>query len=378
MIRVMIVDDEKPALEDLEYHLKKYKYIKVVSKIQKVNEVFASISQEKPDAIFLDVDMPEKNGLKLSQEIKKLNKDLIIIFVSAYSQYALESFNSFPLDYIMKPISERRLKKSMDQLLYIFEQKMKENMIKGNKKIVKCFHKFQVISNDYSEVKFPTRQTKEMLAYLICHYERQVTRKELINYIFGGIEDKKNVNLLHVTAYKLRNLLVDAGVQENQMQISGNYILKAADGICDYIDFVKFYNRTPFIDKENIEKSENIMNTYEGPYLQDEDYIWADEIRTQMELQYEKLVFLMSDYYYESGEFEKFEKILITLINYNQLNEKAYSRLLDYFIKTDKQDKYIKIYIEYEEMLRKELSIKPATRFHNYYKDFVNGKTMYL
>lgn len=369
----MIVEDEKPALDELEYHLKKYEFIKIISKHQNVKEVLLCISQEMPDVIFLDIDMPNKNGLQLSQKIKKINNNIVIIFISAYSQYSLEAFNFFPLDYIIKPINEKRLQKTILQISFIFQQKTKENTIKNNKKIVKCFQKFEICLNDDAnrEVKFPTRQTKEMLAYLIFHFERRVTRKELIDYIFGGIEDKKNINLLHVTAYKLRNLLTAVGIKENQLLISGNYILKAADGVCDYIDFIKFYNQTPLIDKENIEKAENIIKTYEGPYLQDEDYIWADEIRTQVELQYEKLILLMTDYYYEAFEYEKYEKILMTLIKYDPLNEKGYNILLNYLMKTEKHDKFIRFYKEYEKMLKEEFCLKPKSKFNNYYRNIL-------
>lgn len=105
-IRCIIVDDEPMAREILENHLSKISTIEVVDSCKSAIEAFNVISTEKIDLIFLDINMPEISGLSFA---KSINKNIKIIFTTAYREYAVDGFDLQAVDYLLKPISFERL-----------------------------------------------------------------------------------------------------------------------------------------------------------------------------------------------------------------------------------------------------------------------------
>jgi two-component system LytT family response regulator len=366
MIRVMLIDDERPALEEMEYQIKKFNFIEIAGMVQDAREALTKLDEIRPDAVFLDIDMPNINGLELALKIQDLHEHIIIIFVTAYTQYALESFKAYPLDYIVKPASEKRLSRTMDHLLE--QYKLQTDRLESHTEAaIHCFGDFEAFS-EKEAIKFATRQVREMMAYLICYYEKNISREELILNIFGGTEDKKTINLLHVTAYNLRRTLCGAKISRDHICITGNYKLCIADGICDYVDFSKFVSANPCISGENIHKAESISALYRGSFLQSEDYIWAEEVRTNLEMEYENLLLNMANYYLENGAYPKCEKNLLTLISNNPLCENGYYQLLELYMQEGRHEKFRQRYKEYAKILKQEFQSKPDNKFKEYYR----------
>ena len=105
-IHCIIVDDEPIAREILENHLRKIEIIQVVATCKNAMEAFNIINKHKIDVIFLDINMPEISGLSFA---KSINKNIKIIFTTAYREYAVEGFDLKAVDYLLKPISFARL-----------------------------------------------------------------------------------------------------------------------------------------------------------------------------------------------------------------------------------------------------------------------------
>ncbi|MBC8590031.1 LytR/AlgR family response regulator transcription factor [Wansuia hejianensis] len=117
MIRALVVDDEVPAREELIYILKSFKEIEVVGEASYGKEALELEKQLNPDLIFLDIDMPGLNGIEVAQELVKSDSRPFIVFVTAYEAYAIKAFEVNAIDYILKPISEERLEKSIKKIL---------------------------------------------------------------------------------------------------------------------------------------------------------------------------------------------------------------------------------------------------------------------
>jgi len=113
-IRCIIVDDESVAREILESHIAKIDAIEVVASCKNAMEAFQAISSQKIDLVFLDINMPEISGLSLARSI---NKNIKIIFTTAYREYAVEGFDLQAVDYLLKPISLERLLQAVNKYL---------------------------------------------------------------------------------------------------------------------------------------------------------------------------------------------------------------------------------------------------------------------
>ena len=112
MINPLIVDDEPLARDRIKRFLRDEEGIRLIGECKNGVEAIESIGREKPDLVFLDIQMPEKNGFDV---IKSLDaKDLpTIIFVTAYDQYALHAFEVHALDYLLKPFNRERIKRAV-------------------------------------------------------------------------------------------------------------------------------------------------------------------------------------------------------------------------------------------------------------------------
>ena len=105
-IKCIIVDDEPVALDIMENHLSKIEKIEIVGRCRNATEAFNLMNTHNTDLIFLDINMPGITGISFA---KSINKDIKIIFTTAYREYAVEGFDLHAVDYLLKPISFDRL-----------------------------------------------------------------------------------------------------------------------------------------------------------------------------------------------------------------------------------------------------------------------------
>jgi len=114
VINCIIVDDEPMAREILENHLQKVEAVNVVATCKNAIKAFNQISANTIDLIFLDINMPEISGLSFA---KSINKNIKVIFTTAYREYAVDGFDLQAVDYLLKPISFERLLQAVNKYL---------------------------------------------------------------------------------------------------------------------------------------------------------------------------------------------------------------------------------------------------------------------
>lgn len=119
MLRTVLVDDEKPALKALEHLLKQYPDIEIVEIFTDASQALELIKKGNIHLLFMDIDMPNLNGIAAAKEIFMNNPFIDIVFVTAYSHFAVEAFELNVSDYIMKPVSPERLNKTIERILQI-------------------------------------------------------------------------------------------------------------------------------------------------------------------------------------------------------------------------------------------------------------------
>jgi two-component system LytT family response regulator len=122
-ITAIIVEDSRLARIELKQLLKKHSTIAVVSEAENVDKAIVEIEKHSPDLIFLDINMPEKDGFALLQE---LNQIPTVIFTTAYDEYAIKAFEYNTFDYLLKPISQKRFDHSIEKLLPLLHEKQRQ------------------------------------------------------------------------------------------------------------------------------------------------------------------------------------------------------------------------------------------------------------
>jgi len=112
-MRALVIDDERLARKELINLLNQLETVEVVGEAVNVEDAKEKIDQLQPDVIFLDIQMPEKTGFDLLEELDNLPH---VIFTTAYDEYALKAFQVNALDYLLKPIEPKRLEDAVLKL----------------------------------------------------------------------------------------------------------------------------------------------------------------------------------------------------------------------------------------------------------------------
>lgn len=115
-MRAMIVDDEAPARSELKYLLEETGRVDAVMEASSAREAVEKLMEGKADVMFLDIQMPKTSGMQLAEALHRLKNPPAIIFVTAYSEYALEAFEVDAIDYLMKPVEPERLNQALDKV----------------------------------------------------------------------------------------------------------------------------------------------------------------------------------------------------------------------------------------------------------------------
>lgn len=113
-MKAIIIDDERLARQELKTLLSEYKEIEIVGEANNAESAIENIKNLKPDVIFLDIQMPGKNGFEILEEISGLPE---IVFVTAYDEYAIRAFEVNALDYLLKPVQASRLSETVKKIL---------------------------------------------------------------------------------------------------------------------------------------------------------------------------------------------------------------------------------------------------------------------
>ncbi|MGG3280672.1 LytR/AlgR family response regulator transcription factor [Paenibacillus solani] len=115
-IRIIIAEDERLAREELTYLLEQEPDIELLPHAANGKELLELVPLQQPDVIFLDVHMPELEGLQAARMLKASPLSPMIVFTTAYDEYAVEAFGLNAIDYLLKPYSHLRLKETLQRI----------------------------------------------------------------------------------------------------------------------------------------------------------------------------------------------------------------------------------------------------------------------
>lgn len=132
-IKCLIVDDEPPAREVLRHYVAQLPSLEIAAECENAIQAFAFLQKQPVDLIFLDIRMPQLNG---NDFLKSLSNPPLIIFTTAYSEYAVEAYELNVVDYLVKPVRFDRFLKSMQKVFAVYNMKpVAEPAIAEEKKI---------------------------------------------------------------------------------------------------------------------------------------------------------------------------------------------------------------------------------------------------
>ncbi len=176
----IIVDDETLAQDLIETHLKKIPNTQIISKCHTAMEAIQALNEHHIDIMFLDIEMPDLTGIEL---LRSLDKPPLTVLTTAYSEYALESYELNVVDYLLKPVRFDRFFKAITKVLALLKGSESEQVQKENEEE----------SEDYIFVKSEYKAVK-------VKFKNIVFIESMQKYVRFHLKDKKVMSLMSLSS----------------------------------------------------------------------------------------------------------------------------------------------------------------------------------
>jgi two-component system, LytTR family, response regulator len=228
-MKTILIDDEPLAIGRLKRLLGKYEDFEIIDEAKNGQEGLEKIEFHQPDVIFLDIEMPLMTGFEM---LARLSFMPLVVFATAYDQYAIRAFEENSIDYLLKPIEADRLEKTVDKLRKLKSNSANSSMNSSLLKLIEQFkpkkdiHSISVKSGEkilfipLNEISFFEAEDK----YVFLNTTEG--KQYLTNYTITALEEKLPENFVRVSRSSIVNSLL---IKELQKYFSGKYLVIMRD-----------------------------------------------------------------------------------------------------------------------------------------------------
>ena len=218
------------------------------------------LREKEVSAVFVDVEMPKMNGIELAKRMQEIDPEVNLIFITGYQEYMPDAFELYASGYLMKPMDEEDVRKSLEHLRY------KNGRIKTSAVKVQCFGNFEVFVNNVPML-FHRSKSKELFAYLIDRKGAVCTNDMIIGNLWG---DKPLTESLK----SLQRTVISEMIKDFELIKIEGLFTKSKNGIsvntekvdCDYYRY--------------LEGDEKAIRKFKGEYMT--QYEFAEETRNNL------------------------------------------------------------------------------------------------
>jgi two-component SAPR family response regulator len=259
---VLAVDDERIMLKELTIELGQVFPNADIQGFQDPMEAeqwASDLAQEGKslDYAFLDIRMRGMSGIELARRLKKLHPGTVLIFCTAYTEYAFDAVGMYAKGYLMKPISAENIVRTLDEMVYDWRKSLD---VQNQSFWIKTFGNFEVFV-DGKPLVFEREKAKEMLAFLVDRAGATVTTEQLAVVLWEDRPyDKTLKNYVSTVLGSLRRTLHKVGKEDILIKTRNHLSLNPEKIKCDAYDYEKGVM--------------SAVNSFRGEYMV--NYSWAE------------------------------------------------------------------------------------------------------
>ncbi|MFS0724888.1 response regulator [Paenibacillus sp. 1P07SE] len=319
-MKAILIDDERLALEYLTKQLAGIPEvsIEVVGSYIDPLEGKAAIAQEKPDIGFLDIHLPGISGLELAEQLLELHPQMHIVFVTAFDEYAVKAFELNAIDYVLKPFSRDRLAKTLLRIRQLSSERGSAVALSDRPLGVRLFKQLLIesASGEVFSMNWRTSRAQELFLYLIHHRGRLVRKDELARLLWPDFDLKRAYPQLYTTVYHIRKALEPYGDRFKLGSAADGYRLELNRVDLDVERWERQLRELPGLGDGTAARYASLLEAYEGDYLEDHDYWWAEGERHRLSMRWMETGLGLARWYASHGFPDK------ALTLYHQLSER--------------------------------------------------------
>ncbi|WP_128104149.1 MULTISPECIES: response regulator [Paenibacillus] len=378
-MKVILVDDEQLALIGLKKLLEKeVSDIEIVATYMNPTDAMAGITLHHPDVVFLDVHMPELDGMALGRQIQEATPDIEIIFVTSHDQYAVHAFELQALDYVMKPISIKRLKQTVIRVQDKLSMKQKGSPEDTKVPFIYCFNqiRFKLPNQEIQIAKWRTSKAQELFAYLLHHRNQMVHRSVLLEMLWPELEEDKTVHQLYTAMYHVRQTLKSYGMDMITIQsgsLEAGYKLELGGAQLDSEQWEREIRTWKGVDLGTVDAYEKVLHMYTGTYLGNYEYMWAEPERESLRYLWLYHMKQLSLFYQQQGLVEKLIEHTQRIQRMLPDEEESYFTLMKLYAEMDNELGVEEQYRLLKTRMEQDLEIPVRENISKWYQDWSMG-----
>ena len=278
MIRTIVVDDEWYNLEEICDFVERTGFMSVESRCQNGIDALREADRVLPQAAFIDIEMPEMDGLTLAEKLLEKYPEMQIVFITGWNQYAVAAFELNALDYIMKPLSKARFQKMAERLKSRVEPHMPE---RENKVSIRCFGGFEAVING-QPVIWKRIKAEELFAFLLVNHDTYVLKDIILENLWPEYERAKSLPILQTSVCKIRNIFSGCKDKVKLTYANNRYGLFLSDVDCDYLKVESALAGFQINVPESFGAVEHACKMLRNGLFDGQGYLWSEGCRESL------------------------------------------------------------------------------------------------
>ena len=232
-LKAILVDDELNARENLRYLLNDFcPEISVVGEASNIDDAVQLIEKETPSIVFLDIEMPEKNGFQIFNEFEEINFQ--VIFITAYDQYAIKAFQVAAIDYLLKPIEVSLLQNAVKKAQLFISQKKLDTRIPVLKENKKELKKIAIpYKNDYAIIATDDIiciQADRMYSIVYTTNNKEYIASKKLNHYENLFENVTSFTRVHRSWIVNTNHIIIYSKRDRQLKLTLEKLIPVSKG----------------------------------------------------------------------------------------------------------------------------------------------------
>lgn len=375
-MKAVLIDDESLALNYLEHQLLTIDGVEIIGKF--TDPICGKEAIEKNDVnlVFLDIHIPEINGIELAEKLLEGQPNLHIVFVTAYENYAIQAFELNALDYILKPVLRERLLKTINRIKHRMEVKSVSSVQELTTLEMNLLQQVSISQGQQSiPLQWRTTKVQQLFLYLVHYRGKIVSKSELIELLWREYEPKKAFAQLYTSIYHVRKTLESIGNHFLIRNTTEGYVMTLENVTLDVDRFDDFIHSGLNISDQSIEVYELEMSMFKGDYLEGLDYLWAEGERQRLQLLWVGTSLKMLSWYHANNDLEKAIILGLDICNRYPLVEEAYFLLMKLYAEIE--NSHASVHYQFRRLktvLMEELNVEPSPAITEWYMNWKNNK----
>ncbi|RKN85162.1 response regulator [Paenibacillus ginsengarvi] len=357
MLRAIIVDDEPLSIKRLNRLLSESGEIETCHTFRNPLEACEFAQANPVDVAFLDISMPELDGMTLSGLLQELDSSTDIVFVTAHDEYAVRAFEASALDYLLKPVTAERMAKTLDKL-----RKKRGSAAAGPSLSVFLFGGLKLCRSGMEQetIRLRSPKTEELFAFLMTR--RAVSREEIVETLWSGLETDKALKNLNSTLYYIRKAI--GAVQAGDCIEAGRHEIRIADsGVsCDLYEFERLLKQIRSAPEPSADWFRQAEALYTGEFLKGKAYEWASGQTRRLEEQYIELLEAAARFHIELNQPQKSLRYFGEILKLDAIREDISHEVIRLYTELGRKHEAFRQYELLEQLLLQELGTRPDPR----------------